>query len=154
MSQTNIQVPIQQRNHDKEVLEKRKILFGDERFKPLGDGKVTNGGPSSLGQDDKLHPVVRHHCNLGANSPEQLALEEPDMLYPEHTTNAPGVTLDMPHIGNFKQHMSGRRYAGEVYNVGRNVGSTHLQMDPEPHMPPHTKEGPVEMGTGILPKDQ
>jgi len=148
MSQTNIQVPIEQRNHDKEVLEKRKILLGDERFK--------SPGPSALGQDDKLHPVVLHHNSIGGRGESglDLATEAPDMLYHEQTTNVGEVTAGMPGIGMFKQHMSGRRYAGVQYNAGRNVGSTHLEMPAEPHEATlHKKEGPHELGP-ILPKDQ
>src|SRR5712664_3427379 len=122
MSQTNVQVPIEQRNHDKEVLEKRKILYGDERFKPANPP----GGPSSLGMDDKVGPLVIHHANL--SSGPRVAVEADDLLYREHTTNDGDVVAGMPALGVHKQHMSGRRYAGEQYNAGRNVGSTHLQM--------------------------
>src|SRR5258707_13471002 len=151
MSQTNIQVPIEQRNHDEEVLRKRKILLGDERFK--------SPGPSALGQDDKLHPVVLHHNSVGGagESGLQLATEAPDMLYPEQTTNngelgPPG--FGTTGAGRFKQHMAGRRYTGVQYNAGRNVGSTHLEMPAEPHQRTlHKKEGPSDLGK-VLPKDQ
>jgi hypothetical protein len=147
MGQTNIQVPIQQRNHDKEVLEKRKVLEGDSRFKPPNPP----GGPSSLASDDRHAALALHHNSVsGGNTP---AVEAPDMLYLEHTTNAGSSTAGMPHIGNFKQHMSGRRHAGEQYNAGRNVGSTHLQMPAEPHHELHVKEVPPEGGI-TLPKDQ
>jgi hypothetical protein len=151
MSQTNIKVPIEQRNHDKEVLEKRRVLLGDERFKPPNPP----GGPSSLGQDDKLHPVVLHHNSAGGRGESglDLAIEAPDLLYKEHTTDSGGTVAGMPTLGTHKQHMSGRRYAGEQYNVGRNVGSTHLQLPAEPHGPDHKKEGPHDLGT-VLPKDQ
>src|ERR1700751_3730341 len=110
MSQTNVQVPIEQRNHDAEVLKKRPILEGDARFKPASPP----GGPSSLAQDDRPAGLALHHVDLSGRG--EAAVEAPDMLYLEHTTNAPGETAGMPHLGNFKQHMSGRRYAGARYN--------------------------------------
>jgi hypothetical protein len=132
MAQTNIQVPIEQRNHDEEVLRKRKILLGDERFK--------SPGPSALGMDDKVHPTVLHH-NSVSGTELQLATEAPDMVYGERRS-----------VG-YKQHQSGRRHAGVQYNAGLNVGSTHLDMPAEPHGPLHKKEGPSDLGV-ILPKDQ
>ena len=146
MGQTNIQVPIEQRNHDKEVLENRKRLFGDERFK--------SPGPSALGPDKKLHPVVLYH-NSTTEPRMRDASPAPDLLYTEHTTNAGSEVAGMPTLGMWKQHMSGRRYAGETYNVGRNVGSTHLMMEARPHRPEDEqyKEMPADLGT-VLPKDQ
>lgn len=136
MSQTNIQVPIEQRNHDEEVLKKRPILYGDDRFKP----ESPPGGPSSLGADVKSDAVVLCHGRAVDGKPA------PDMLYLEQTTT---------ENGRFKQHMSGRRYAGEQYNQGRNVGSTHLQMPAEPHHEPEVqREGTVTEGGITLPKDQ
>ena len=155
MSQTNVQVPIEQRNHDKEVLEKRPILYGDERFKPDGRGNHTNGGPSSLGADIKPDALVLYHNSLDGSPASRPGTPASDLLYPEHTTNAGTVTAGMPAIGRFKQHMSGRRYAGDQYNVGRNVGSTHLQMDAQPHHEPECqREGTITEGGITLPKDQ
>jgi hypothetical protein len=143
MSQTNIQVPIEQRNHDKEVLEKRKILKGAERHR--------SPGPSANAQDDRHAPLVLHH---GAPQPGS---EAPDMLYLEHTTNSGTPVAGMPTTGagRFKQYMSGRRHADQAsdLNQGRNVGSTHLEMEAEPHFASHVKEHPTELGA-ILPKDQ
>jgi len=151
MSQTNIQVPIQQRNHDKEVLEKRPISYGDDRFKP----QSPPGGPSSLGCDIKPDALVLYHNSLEGSPATRPGTPASDLLYPEHTTNAGSSTAGMPHIGRFKQHMSGRRYAGEQYNAGRNVGSTHLQMPAEPHHEPEVqREGTVMEGGITLPKDQ
>ena len=150
MSQTNVQVPIQQRNHDKEVLEKRPISYGDDRFKPQNPP----GGPSSLGSDIKPDALVLYHTSVDGPAARD-GKPAPDLLYLEHTTNAGSETAGMPHIGRFKQHMSGRRYAGETYNVGRNVGSTHLQMPPEPHHEPEVQRtGTVSEGGITLPKDQ
>lgn len=149
MGQTNVQVPIQQRNHDKEVLERRKVLYGDERYKPPNPP----GGPSSLGADVKPDALVLYHNSVGG-APAREGQPAPDMLYPEHTTNAGGSTAGMPNIGNFKQHMSGRRHAGVQYNAGRNVGSTHMQMPAEPHHTPEVqRSGTVTEGGITLPKD-
>lgn len=132
MSQTNVQVPIQQRNHDKEVLEKRPISYGDDRFKPQNPP----GGPSSLGCDIQPEALVLLHAKVEPSPPA------PDMLYGER-------------MGTRKQHMSGRRYAGTEYNAGLNVGSTHLQMPAEPHHVPEVqREGLRPEGGIILPKDQ
>jgi hypothetical protein len=141
MAQTNVQVPIQQRNHDKEVLEKRKVLFGAERYKA-----PPPGGPSSLGQDDKDQALVVYH-GTKRESPEAL-----DMLYLEHTTDAGQSVAGMPTLGRHKQHMSGRVDHGR--NQGRNVGSEHMQMPPEPHMASHRKAGKPLEGSISLPKDQ
>ncbi|SRR6266446_3386493 len=145
MSQTNVQVPIQQRNHDKEVLEKRPILEGDARTR--------SEGPASLAQDDKGSAVVLYHVNL--NGGATPGLEAPDMLYREHTTDAGETVAGMPGMGRHKQHMSGRRHSDQAtdLNQGRNVGSTHLQMPAEPHHKQHVKEMPPEGGV-TLPKDQ
>ena len=137
MAQTNIQVPIQNRNHDKEVLEKRKILFGDERYK--------SPGPSAMAWDGKDAPCVLHH---GRHDP---GTEAPDLLYGEHTTDKGQTVAGMPTLGVFKHHMSGRQDNGR--NQGRNVGSTHLAMPAEPHFAPHRSANtPVEGGI-TLPKD-
>jgi hypothetical protein len=147
MAQTNIQVPIEQRNHDEEVLRKREILKGDKRFK--------DPGPSSLAQDDKLHPVVLHHNSVGGHSEIQLAVEAPDLLYGERMGGGDPLSgnAGCEVMGNRKQHMSGRRHAGSHLNQERNVGSEHLKMAAEPHGPLHKKEPPHELGA-ILPKDQ
>jgi hypothetical protein len=149
MSQTNVQVPIEQRNHDKQVLEERKILYGDERFKPVGDEIHPPGGPSSLGCDLTPEALVLHHGSATPGTPA------PDMLYMEQTTNVGSTVAGMPGMGVFKQHMSGRRHAGTRYNAGRNVGSTHLQMPAEPHHEPEVQRaGTVSEGAITLPKDQ
>lgn len=128
MGQTNIQVPIEQRNHDEEVLRKRKILYGPERHR--------SPGPSSLGTDDRPEALCVTHGGSVASP------QAPDLLYGEQSQERPRV-------------MSGRRHPDQVsdLNQGRNVGSTHLDMPAEPHMEPHTSGAPGE-GTITLPKDQ
>jgi hypothetical protein len=157
MSQTNIQVPIEQRNHDREVLEKRPVLLGDERFKPEGRGVHPPGGPSSLGQDDKFHPLVRCHSNLGGHEQDQLAVEAPDLLYGERMGGADPLSgnAGCDIMGDRKRFMSGRRHAGSHLNCGRNVGSEHLAMEAQSHdqIGLHKKEGPPALGE-VLPKDQ
>ncbi len=128
MGQTNIQVPIEQRNHDKEVLEKRKVLYGSERHR--------SPGPSALGTDDRPEALCVTHGSAVASP------QAPDLLYGEHSEGRPRV-------------MSGRRHGDQIsdLNLGRNVGSMHLDMPAEPHMIPHTSAAPVEGGI-TLPKDQ
>jgi len=144
MAQTNVQVPIERgHQHDVEVLEPRKVLKGTERYK--------SPGPSALAQDDKPAPLVLHHNSV--DGPQATpGMEAPDMLYGEHITNAGDVVAGMPGMGVFKQHMSGRVDHGR--NQGRNVGSEHLQMQPEPHFAPH-RTGALPPEDGVtLPKDQ
>jgi hypothetical protein len=133
MSQTNIQVPIEQRRHDADTIARKDVKRGDQRFWIPDE----HGRPSSNAQDDR--PVALCVCH-DAKVPSP---EAPDLLYGEHTT--PG----------FKQHMSGRRYAGTQYNAGLNVGSDHLMMEAQPH----GSVGPLPAAShtegGItLPKDQ
>lgn len=129
MGQTNIQVPIEQRNHDEEVLRKRKVLYGPERHR--------SPGPSSLGTDDRPEALVLTH---GSAVPSPQA---PDLLYGQHKSLGSKVT------------MSGRRHpeADSDLNRGLNVGSTHLDMPAEPHMEQRILAPPVEGGI-TLPKDQ
>src|SRR5215472_13513716 len=117
MSQTNIQVPIEQRNHNREVLEKRKILYGPDRRR--------SEGPAALGSDP--HPAARinYHTSLGAEA--SAGHEAPDMLYGGHVVNAGAVVAGMPGMGDHKFTMSGRRHPDEINDLNRelNAGSTH-----------------------------
>src|SRR5438067_2459184 len=134
MSQTNVQVPIEQRNHDEEVVKKRELLEGDARFKPANP----QVGPSWLASDDRPAALALHHVNLSGRT--EAAVEASDLLYGER-------------MGSRKQHMSGRRHAGSHLNQGLNVGSQHLQMPAEPHHEQRVKAVPGE-GQVVLPKDQ
>jgi hypothetical protein len=143
MAQTNVQVPIQNRNHDKEVLEKRKILKGDERYK--------SPGPSAMAMDDRPAARLNYHTSLGRDV--GVANDAPDMLYGEHITNKGDSVAGMPCLGEFKHHMSGRVDGGR--NQGRNVGSEHIMMPAEPHFPLHRTDQVTQPIEGpILPKDQ
>jgi hypothetical protein len=135
MSQTNIQVPIEQRPsaHDKDVVARKDVRAGDARFWIPEE----HGRPSSNAQDDRPVPLCVCH---GEKVPSP---EAPDLLYGEHTPV------------QRKMHMAGRRHEGAFYNVGRNVGSDHLMMEALPHgsVGPMPAPAPTEGGI-TLPKDQ
>ena len=107
MAQTNVQVPIEGRRHEEEVVRKRKILRGDERYK--------SPGPSAMAQDVIPPAIVESHGGA------QVSTKAKEMLYGDFSSKG------------HKHHMSGRKDAGR--NQGLNVGSTHLDMPAEPHYP-------------------
>jgi hypothetical protein len=110
-------------SHLEEVMENRPVLHGDERFR--------SPGPSAMGSDPRPEALVVTH-----GGPEPA-----------------GDAGDKLFVG--RPAMSGRRHPGADgdMNRGLNRGSTHLEMQAEPHCPPNVTPAPVEGGI-TLPKDQ